>query len=93
MFGNFRQYFHNQRTWKNIGSLSPRSKNTFSVLQFHIRGSVHRNFRLKQRNKLQQYVEIYLLLNYSTYFGRPSHPSSGVHKTVVAASGTDQPTI
>jgi len=32
---------------------------------------------------------IYLLLNYSTCFGRPSRPSSGVHKTVVAASGTD----
>jgi len=30
----------------------------------------------------------YLLLNYSTCFGRPSLPSSGVHKTVVAASGT-----
>ena len=26
---------------------------------------------------------------YSIYFGRPSRPSSGVHKTVVAASGTD----
>jgi hypothetical protein len=24
----------------------------------------------------------------STCFGRPSHPSSGVHKTVTAASGT-----
>jgi len=30
-----------------------------------------------------------LLLNYSICFGRPSRPSSGVHKTVVAASGTD----
>jgi len=38
---------------------------------------------------MQQYADIYLLLNYSTCFGRPSHPSSGVHKTVVAASGTD----
>jgi len=36
-----------------------------------------------------QKLNVYLLLNYSTYFGRPSHPSSGVHKTVVAASGTD----
>jgi len=27
--------------------------------------------------------------NYSTCFGRSSRPSSGVHKTVVAASGTD----
>jgi len=38
---------------------------------------------------MQQYTDIYLLLNYSTYFGRPSRPSSGAHKNVVAASGTD----
>ena len=40
--------------------------------------------RLKKSNEMQQYANIYLLLNYSTCFGRPS---SGVHKTVVAASG------
>ena len=38
---------------------------------------------------MQQYADIYLLLNYSTYFGRSSRPSSAVHKTVVALSGTD----
>ena len=38
---------------------------------------------------MQQYADIYLLLSHSTCFGRPSRPSSGVHKTVVAASGTD----
>jgi len=38
---------------------------------------------------MQQYVVIYLLLNYCTCFGRPSRPSSGVHKTVVAAFDTD----
>jgi len=38
---------------------------------------------------MQQYADIYLLLNYTTYLGRASRPSSGVHKTVVAASGTD----
>jgi len=38
---------------------------------------------------MQQYADIYLLLNYSTCFGRPSRPSSGLNKTVVAASGTD----
>ena len=38
---------------------------------------------------MQQNADIYLLLNYCTCFGRPSNPSSGVHKTVVAASGTD----
>jgi len=41
---------------------------------------------------MQQYADIYLLLNYSTCFGHPPHPSSGVHKTVVAASGTDATT-
>jgi len=50
---------------------------------------VHRNSRLKESNEMQQYADIYLLLNYSTCFGRPSRPSSEVHKTVVAASGTD----
>ena len=39
-------------------------------------------------NKMQQYAVIYLLQVYSTCFGRPSHASSGVQKTVTAASGT-----
>ena len=39
-------------------------------------------------NKVQQYAGIYLLQNHSTCFGCPSHPSSGVHKNVTAASGT-----
>jgi len=38
---------------------------------------------------MRLYADIYLLLNYSTFFGCPSRPSSGVHKTVVEASGTD----
>jgi len=54
-----------------------------------MRCSVHRNSRLEKFNTMQQYADIYLLLNYSTYFGRPARPSSGVHQTVVAASGTD----
>jgi len=41
------------------------------------------------RTEMQQYADIYLLLNYSTCFGRPSRPLSGVHKIVVIASGTD----
>jgi hypothetical protein len=57
--------------------------------RFYIRGSVHRNSRLKKSNEMHHYVDIYLLLNHSTCFGRPSLQSSGVHKTVVAASGTD----
>ena len=44
---------------------------------------------LKKSNQMQQYEDIYLLLSKSTCFGRPSRPSSGVHKTVVAASCTD----
>jgi len=56
---------------------------------FYILGSVHRNYRLKKSNKMQQYPDIYSLLNYSTCFGRPPRPSSGIHKTAVAASGTD----
>jgi hypothetical protein len=59
------------------------------TLFLYIRSSVHRNSRLKKSNKMQQYADIYLLLNYSTCFGRPSHPSSEVRKIVVAASGTD----
>jgi len=43
---------------------------------------------LIRSNKMQQYAGIYLLKNYSTSFGCPSHPSSGVHKTVTEASGT-----
>ena len=66
-----------------------------SVAALHVSGefcifsSVHRNCRLKKSNKMQQYAHIYLLLNYCTCFGRPSRPSSGVHKKVFAASGTD----
>ena len=44
--------------------------------------------RFKKSNEIQKYADIYLLLNYSTRFGRPSRPSSGAHNTVVAASGT-----
>jgi hypothetical protein len=37
---------------------------------------------------MQQYAGIYLLQNYSKCLGCPSHPSSGEHKNVTAASGT-----
>jgi len=46
--------------------------------------------RLKKSNEMQQYADIYLLLNYSTCFGCQSRQSLGVHKTVVADSGTDR---
>ena len=58
-------------------------------MNFYIRDSVHRNTSLKRSNEIQYYADIYLLLNYSTRFGRPSRPSSGIHKTVVAGSGKD----
>jgi hypothetical protein len=54
----------------------------------YIHGSVHRNSKLIRSNKTQQYAGIYLLQNHSTCFGCPSHPSSWLHKTVIAASGT-----
>ena len=38
---------------------------------------------------MQQYAGVYLLQNCSTCFGCLSHPSSGVHQTVTAASVTD----
>ena len=47
------------------------------------------SYKLKESNKMQQYADIYLLLNYFTCFGRPSHPLSGARKTAVAASGTE----
>jgi hypothetical protein len=37
---------------------------------------------------MQQYAGIYVLQNHCTSVGRPSHPSSGVHKTVTASYGT-----
>ena len=43
---------------------------------------------LIRSNEMQQYAGNYLLQNYSTCFGCLSHPSSGLHQTVTAASGT-----
>ena len=54
----------------------------------HTHTHTHNN-SLKKSNEMQQYEDTYLPINYSTCFGRPSRPLSGVHKTVVAASGTD----
>ena len=55
---------------------------------FYIHGSVHHKSILIRSNKLQQYAGVYLLQNDSTCFVCPSHQSSGVHKTITAASGT-----
>ena len=43
---------------------------------------------LLRSKEMQQYEGVYLLQNYCTCFGCLSHPSSGVHQTVAAASGT-----
>jgi len=48
----------------------------------------HVVYILIRSKKMQLYAGVYLLQNYSTSFGRLSHPSSGVHQTVTAASGT-----
>ena len=81
--------------WPVASPLSPKSLQDYLLIypkhclsKFYICSSMHRNSRLKKSNKMQQYAAIYLLLNYSTCFRHPLHPSSGVHKTVVAASGT-----
>ena len=63
-------------------------QNSEVIFYTSIHGSVHRNCILIRSNKMQQYTGIYLLQNYCTCFGCSSHPSSGVHKTVTAASGT-----
>ena len=63
------------------------------IYLFYIHGSVHRDSVLIRYNKMQQYAGIYLLQVYSTCFGRPSRPSSGVQKTVTAASGTGRFTV
>ena len=55
---------------------------------FNIHGSMHRDPILIRSNEMQQYAGVDLMQNYSTCFGCLSHPSSGVHQTVTAASGT-----
>ena len=74
-----------------VGVLKSRSQDSWSpdgVGLFYVHGSVHRDSILIRPNKMQQYAGIYLLQNHSTCFGCPSHPSSGVHKILIAASGT-----
>ena len=43
--------------------------------------------RLISSNEMQKYAGVYLLQNFSTCFGCLSHPSSGLHQIVTAASG------
>ena len=71
----------------NVGYSSVQAK-YIHFWEFYIHGSVHRSSILIRSNDMQQYAGVYLLQNYSTCFGCLSHPSSGVHQTVTAASGT-----
>jgi len=57
-------------------------------LKYYIHGSVQRHSILIRSNKMQKHAGVYLLQNYSTCFGCLSHPSSVVHQTVTATSGT-----
>ena len=59
-----------------------------SALVFYIHGSMHCDSILISSNEMQQYACVYLLQISSTCFGCLSHPSSGVHGTVNAASDT-----
>ena len=60
----------------------------FTSVNFYIHGSVHCDSILITSNEMQQYAGVYLLQNYCTCFRCLLHPSSGVHQTVTAASGT-----
>ena len=55
---------------------------------FYIHGSMHRDSLLLRSNEMQEYAGVYLLQHDSTCFECLSHPSSGEHQTVTAASGT-----
>ena len=68
-----------------VSSLFPKTK----YFEFYTHGFVHHDSILIISSKVQQpHAGIYLLQIYSTCFGCPSHPSSGAHKNVTAASGT-----
>ena len=59
---------------------------TLRIFFFYIHGSMHRNSTLIRSNSMQVFIYCKITL---TCFGCPSHPSSGEHKTVTAASGTE----
>jgi hypothetical protein len=61
---------------------------TLCCLHDRILYSRFRDSVLIRSNEMQHYAGVYLLQNHSTCFGCLSHPSSGVHQTVIAASVT-----
>jgi len=58
--------------WSHWRSQTVKKTLLFYICKLYICISVHRNSRLKKSNNMQQYADIYLLLNYST--------CSGVHR-------------
>ena len=74
--------------YKKCNEYSNEQKYQSILKAFYIHGSVHRDSVLIRSNEMQQYAGVYLLQNYSTCFGCLSHPSSGIHQIVTAASGT-----
>ena len=81
---NFKRFYLNRFHGQN----NLYSRKEFSFFQVSLVEEILKIYILIRSNKMQQYAGIYLLQNHSTYFGCPSHPSSGIHKTVTAASGT-----
>ena len=57
--------------------------------EFYVHGSVHRKSILINVQRDATICSLYFILQQyrSTYFGCRPHPSSGVHKTVVTATG------
>ena len=60
-----------------------------SLIFDNIGSEVHFTIYVEEIQQDATECKYLLLLNYSTCFRRPSRPSSGVHKNVVVASGTD----
>ena len=75
------------RIWKRQPSTNFRWHHFFGFEENHKKCSLRISILIRS-NETQQYADVYLLQNYSTCFGNLSHSSSGVHKTVTAASGT-----
>ena len=80
--------------WVKRNSMLPPSQHSITYCKvnfviFYVRGSVYRNSRFCKSNKMQHYADMCLLLNYFPCFRRPSRPTSEVHTTVFATSGTD----
>ena len=81
---------HSLNTHSNSESFNMLSMhgNTSSNLLCRLQGLKMRSLRIQ--TCFEKDAGVYLLQNYSTCFGCLSHPSSGLHQTVTAASDTGQ---